>query len=56
MSHFERRAEWIWRWRGLDKLAFMGGEPPFAAESNRYLYFQKSIEINSSVKDATVFV
>ncbi|MFN8444436.1 MAG: family 78 glycoside hydrolase catalytic domain [Caldilineaceae bacterium] len=56
MTQFVRRAEWIWRWRGLHKLAFMGSEPPFAEERNRYLYFRKSIDLTATVKETQVFV
>lgn len=56
MTQFARRAEWIWRWRGLHKLAFMGSEPPFAEERNRYLYFRKSIDLAAPVKRAPIFV
>lgn len=54
MAWFERRAEWIWRQRGIGKLAFVSGPPPFAAESNRFIYFRRTFELAAPTSHATV--
>ncbi len=56
MTHLTPRAEWIWRRRGIDKLPFSGGEPPYEAEANRYVYFRKTVEIDGPVTATNIHV
>lgn len=56
MTHLTPRAEWIWRRRGIDKLSFSGGSPPHEAEANRYVYFRKTVDVESPVTAANVHV
>lgn len=56
MRRFNRRAEWIWRYRGLGQLMFHGDEPPYAQEMNRYIYFRKGFEMEGQVSEASVYV
>lgn len=53
MKRLEHRAEWIWRRRGLSKLPFTGGVPPFAAEQNRFIYFRKVVEVPGTAEYAS---
>lgn len=55
MQLFERRAEWIWRRRGLSKLPFSGEAPPYEEETNRYVYFRKAFQLESPVIRATIY-
>jgi len=56
MTHLTPRAEWIWRQRGIDKLPFSGGSPPYEAEANRYVYFRKTVDVTGPVTAADVHV
>jgi hypothetical protein len=56
MSGFRRRAEWIWRRRGLKKLTFAATTPPYAAERNLYLYFRKPFDLTAKPSSAECFV
>jgi alpha-L-rhamnosidase len=56
MQRIACRAEWIWRRRGLSKLPFAGGTPPFAEEQNRYIAFRKAVELSAAVEAAKVHV
>ena len=47
MSVFRRRAEWIWRRRGLKKLTFAATTPSYAAEGNLYLHFRKPFDLTT---------
>ncbi len=54
MSKYFRRADWIWRQRGLTTVAFETASPRLAAETNRYIYFRRNIDIPEEVKLAQV--
>lgn len=56
MGRFNRRAQWIWRYRRLRQPAFLDTVPPYAEEANRYLYFRKTIEIENLLDAAGVHV
>ena len=52
---FDRRAEWIWRPRGLNAVAFDLASPRLADEANRYVYFRRSFEISDAIRTAPVY-
>lgn len=56
MKRIAYRAEWIWRQRGLSKLPFAGGTPPYAAERNLFITFRKVVEIEDKAQSARVHV
>jgi len=56
MRRFNRRAEWIWRYRGLGESSFLDATPPYAEEANRYVYFRKVFEIEGQVSEAAVHI
>ncbi|MCA9925104.1 MAG: family 78 glycoside hydrolase catalytic domain [Anaerolineales bacterium] len=56
MQTFARRAEWIWRQRGLAPAPFGTANPRLAAEANRYIYFRRSFTIAAGVAAAQVSV
>lgn len=56
MQPFKRRAEWIWRRRGLSGLAFGQTAGRLAAEANRYVYFRRVVEVDGEVERAGVHV
>lgn len=53
---FERRAEWIWRYRGLTPPPFSLDAPRIAPEANRYVYFRRSFELSEACQGAQVWV
>lgn len=57
MPKFERRAEWVWRRRGLpEQVAFSTARPFVAEESNRYVYFRRVFDIAGRVTGASAQV
>ena len=52
---FARRADWIWRARGLSKLAFANTAPPAADEANRFVYFRRVFDLAATPARAEVF-
>ncbi|MCB9452335.1 MAG: family 78 glycoside hydrolase catalytic domain [Anaerolineaceae bacterium] len=56
MRKFERRAEWVWRQRGLGEVPFNTARPLIAAESNRYVYFRRTFDIVETVTSASAAV
>lgn len=56
MRKFQRRAEWIWRQRGLTQAPFGTANPLLAEEANRYIYFRRSFTIDSALAAAHVHV
>ncbi len=56
MHRIHYRAQWIWRHRGLSKLPFAGGPPPYAEEENRFITFRKTVEVAGDVQSAPVHV
>ncbi|MBK8034802.1 MAG: hypothetical protein IPK17_35925 [Chloroflexi bacterium] len=56
MAKFARRAEWIWRRRGLGTLAFGTSTPLLAAEANRYIYFRRRVEVTGEIAQASALV
>ena len=55
MPKFDRRAEWIWRPRNLTAAAFEMASPRLAEETNRYVYFRHSLEMDQGVTSAPVY-
>lgn len=55
MPKFHRRSEWIWRPRGLVTAAFETTSPCLADETNRYVYFRRTIEIPAPIRAAHVY-
>lgn len=55
-KQFERRAEWIWRYRGLTPPPFSLDAPRIAEEANRYVYFRRSFELSEVCPSAPVQV
>lgn len=45
---FERRAEWVWRRRGLGEVPFSAASPRLAEESNRYVYFRRAFDVTGA--------
>lgn len=56
MRKLSRRAEWIWRPRGLSAIEFGDGFSRTADEANRYVYFRHTFDLAGSVDMATIFV
>ena len=56
MNRLAYRAEWIWRRRGLSKLPFAGGPPPYAEERNLFITFRKVVAIEAEALSAKVHV
>lgn len=56
LPRFQRRAEWIWRPRGLGQLAFANSTPPFAAEENLYVYFRKTLDCPDIPTQAAIYL
>lgn len=56
MSKFERRAEWVWRQRGLTAVPFGTANPRIAEEANRYVYFRCEVVLDGPVDEAIVQV
>lgn len=54
MAKFDRRAEWIWRPRGLTTAPFEISSPRLADETNRYVYFRCVVDIPEHVASAPV--
>lgn len=50
--HFERRAEFIWRPRGLDRVTFSTAAPRLPEEANRFVYFRHVVEIADAPQTA----
>lgn len=44
---FPRRAEFIWRPRGLQRVSFTAAPPRLADEANRFMYFRRSFELGA---------
>ncbi len=55
MAKFERRAEWIWRRRGLGEIPFGTATPRLAEEINRYVYFRHSFDLPGEIAEAAVY-
>lgn len=51
---FQRRAEFIWRERGLGKEGFWAAPPRTPEESNRFVYFRRSFDLDGPVTSAPV--
>ncbi|MBI5651195.1 MAG: family 78 glycoside hydrolase catalytic domain [Chloroflexi bacterium] len=56
MNHFFRRAEFIWRPRDLTRVTFSTAAPRVPAETNRFVYFRRVIEIADAIQSAPVMV
>ncbi|NLE43517.1 MAG: hypothetical protein GX620_02245, partial [Chloroflexi bacterium] len=57
MQGFDRRAEWVWRERGIVGLPnSWDPRPRQEEEANRYVYFRKEVEIDGDVREANVHV
>ncbi|MBI4790615.1 MAG: alpha-L-rhamnosidase N-terminal domain-containing protein, partial [Chloroflexi bacterium] len=56
MQHFNRRAEWIWRPRGLTGVGFSAAAPRLPEETNRFVYFRRVVEIGDAIQSASVHV
>ncbi|MBK8027479.1 MAG: hypothetical protein IPK19_40365 [Chloroflexi bacterium] len=56
MTKFERRAEWIWRQRGLGAIAFSTASPWLAEETNRYVTFRRRFDLPGAVTQALAHV
>lgn len=56
MEKFDRRAEWIWRRRGIGEVGFNTASPRLAEESNRYVYFRHAFTVSGDVTGAEVLV
>ncbi len=52
MAKFDRRAEWIWRRRGLGEMSFSTSSPRLAEETNRYVYFRFIFDVVGDVTEA----
>lgn len=52
---FQRRAEFVWRPRGLEDVKFSTAAPRLPQESNRFLYLRHSFELDAPVRSAPVF-
>jgi len=51
---FERRADFIWRPRGLSREGFWAASPRLADEANRYVMFRRSFDLAAGPHSATV--
>lgn len=52
---FQRRAEFVWRPRGLEDVKFSTAAPRLPQEANRFLYLRHSFDIDGPVHGAEVF-
>jgi len=55
VAKFERRAEWIWRRRGLGEVPFGTASPLLAEEANRYVYFRYGFDIPGAIAEAHIY-
>ena len=44
-TRFARRADWIWRARGLSQPGFANTAPPAEGEANRFVYFRRTFDL-----------
>ncbi len=44
-TRFDRRADWIWRARGLSQPGFANTAPPAEGEANRFVYFRRVFDL-----------
>ncbi len=51
---FARRAEFVWRPRGLQAVSFTAAPPRLAEEANRFVYFRRSFVLSGAVQAALV--
>ena len=51
---FQRRADFIWRPRGLDRVTFSTATPRLPEEANRFVYFRRVVEIADPIQTAQV--
>ena len=51
---FQRRADFIWRPRGLDRVTFSTATPRLPEEANRFVYFRRVVEIADPIQAARV--
>ncbi len=56
MVKFDRRAEWIWRPRGLGEMPFSTASPRLTEETNRYVYFRHSFDVTGDITEAVAQV
>ncbi|MCL5951385.1 MAG: glycoside hydrolase family 78 protein [Chloroflexi bacterium] len=56
MGQFNRRAEWIWRPRGLTGVGFSTSSPRLSEEANRFVYFRRVVEVADAIQSAQVHV
>lgn len=54
MNLLTRRAEFIWRPRGLTRVAFSTAAPRLPEETNRFVYFRRVVELADAVQSARV--
>jgi len=50
----QRRAEFIWRPRGLQRVTFSAATPRLPEESNRFVYFRRTLDLRNAVRHAPV--
>ncbi|MBE0691186.1 MAG: alpha-L-rhamnosidase N-terminal domain-containing protein, partial [Anaerolineae bacterium] len=55
MAKFERRAEWIWRRRGLGEVPFSSASPRLTEETNRYVYFRHLVDVPGDIAEASAY-
>ena len=55
MAQFNRRAEWVWRPRGVSAVGFNAATPLVADETNRYVYFRRTFDLAHVPDSANVF-
>ena len=56
MKPLPRRAEFIWRPRGLNRVTFSTAAPRVPEETNRFVYFRRVIQIDDAIQSAPVMV
>lgn len=49
---FQRRAEFIWRPRGLQRVTFSVAAPRLPEESNRFVYFRRTFDLRGAIGHA----
>lgn len=54
MPSFMRRADFIWRPRGLNRVTFSTAAPRLAEETNRFVYFRRVVKITEAIRSASV--
>ena len=54
-TRFARRADWIWRARGLSQPGFANTAPPAEGEANRFVYFRRVFELAEVPASAPVW-